>query len=238
MGEKKAIILGRENRCERQAQQGRSPIPSDDKAWTIRPHRLGLRLCHHARALNQPHTEAIHLYHTPLPCLWYKRYEKKLARTNSTTHSRCRSCISRPTRLMTCGDMFSNDDRSDIFLLLMTGMDTARARLTVNTSVVWAPTTPLLQKLPLLAGYIRRWVLMMRRKSNEKFPRPRAPNTVLSGKQISASYPLPLPTQRFQTNAYSRPNSRARRLLLRKAMLVVGRERASIRLGRGEGFRS
>lgn len=41
-----------------------------------------------------------------------------------TAHFRWRSCISRPTRLMTWGEMFSNDERSDIFLLLMAGART------------------------------------------------------------------------------------------------------------------
>lgn len=59
-----------------------------------------------------------------------------------STHSRCRSCISRPTRLMTWGDMFSNDERSDIFLLLMTGIDTLAP---CHTSVFWH-TPPLLQE--------------------------------------------------------------------------------------------
>lgn len=39
------------------------------------------------------------------------------------SHFRWRSCISRPTRLMTWGEMFSNDERSDIFLLLMAGAE-------------------------------------------------------------------------------------------------------------------
>lgn len=39
------------------------------------------------------------------------------------THFRWRSCISRPTRLMTWGEMFSNDERSDIFLLFMAGAE-------------------------------------------------------------------------------------------------------------------
>ena len=36
-------------------------------------------------------------------------------------------------------------------------------------------------------------------------------------------------------NAYSRPNSRAKRLLARKAKLIVGRERPSVRLVGGVG---
>ena len=76
-----------------------------------------------------------------------------------STHSRCRSCISRPTRLMTWGDMFSNDERSDIFLLLMTGKDT---RAPCHTSVFWAHPTPAPRTAkPRLARNIRRWVLMM-----------------------------------------------------------------------------
>lgn len=52
-----------------------------------------------------------------------KERESGREEAKATTHFRWRSCISRPTRLMTWGEMFSNDERSDIFLLFMAGAE-------------------------------------------------------------------------------------------------------------------
>lgn len=78
-------------------------------------------------SVTPPHPQPRGKGSEPLCALYiYQGYIPKriYLRLIDSTHSRCRSCISRPTRLMTWGDMFSNDERSDIFLLLMTGIDT------------------------------------------------------------------------------------------------------------------